>query len=97
MFYKSARVEYHPVGVVGAIVPWNYPFHNIFNPLTAALFAGNAIVIKVGALLGEAGRGRERWDRPRHPARPRPPAGVGARVLVGPVLPPHHRRRPRGG
>ena len=32
---------------VGAIVPWNYPFHNVFNPLTAALFAGNGIVIKV--------------------------------------------------
>lgn len=47
MFYKLARVEYHPVGVVGAIVPWNYPFHNVFNPLTAALFAGNALVIKV--------------------------------------------------
>lgn len=47
MFYKSARVEYHPVGVVGAIVPWNYPFHNIFNPLSAAVYSGNAIVIKV--------------------------------------------------
>lgn len=47
MFYKKARVEYHPLGVVGAIVPFNYPFHNIFNPLTAAVFAGNAIVIKV--------------------------------------------------
>jgi len=46
-FYKSARVEWHPRGVMGAIVPWNYPFHNILNPLTAALFAGNAIVIKV--------------------------------------------------
>lgn len=32
---------------VGAIVPWNYPFHNVFNPLSAAVFAGNAIVIKV--------------------------------------------------
>ncbi|KAL6785880.1 ALDH22 [Auxenochlorella protothecoides x Auxenochlorella symbiontica] len=47
MFYKKARVEYHPVGVVGTIVPWNYPFHNILNPLTAAVFAGNGIVIKV--------------------------------------------------
>uniref|UniRef100_A0A7S4NUP9 Aldehyde dehydrogenase n=1 Tax=Guillardia theta TaxID=55529 RepID=A0A7S4NUP9_GUITH len=44
--HKTSRVEFHPVGVVGAIVPWNYPFHNVFNPLTAALFAGNAIVIK---------------------------------------------------
>ena len=32
---------------VGAIVPFNYPFHNIFNPLMAAVFAGNGIVIKV--------------------------------------------------
>ncbi len=47
MFYKAARVEYHPVGVVGAIVPWNYPFHNVLNPLAAALFAGNGLVVKV--------------------------------------------------
>lgn len=47
MFYKQARVEYHPVGVMGAIVPWNYPFHNVFNPLVANLFAGNALVVKV--------------------------------------------------
>jgi acyl-CoA reductase-like NAD-dependent aldehyde dehydrogenase len=45
--HKSSRVEWVPVGVVGAIVPWNYPFHNVFNPLSAALFAGNGIVIKV--------------------------------------------------
>lgn len=36
---------------IGAIVPWNYPFHNVLNPLSAAVFAGNAIVIKVGVLL----------------------------------------------
>jgi acyl-CoA reductase-like NAD-dependent aldehyde dehydrogenase len=47
MFYKRCRVEYHPVGVMGAIVPWNYPFHNVFNPLLANLFAGNALVVKV--------------------------------------------------
>ena len=45
--HKTSRVEFTPVGVVGAIVPFNYPFHNVFNPLIAALFAGNAIVIKV--------------------------------------------------
>jgi len=47
MGMKTVRVEYVPVGVVGAIVPWNYPFHNVFNPVSAALFSGNAIVIKV--------------------------------------------------
>lgn len=47
MPHKTARVEYHPLGVIGAIVPWNYPFHNIFNPMLSAVFAGNAVVIKV--------------------------------------------------
>lgn len=45
--HKTSRVEWVPVGVVGALVPWNYPFHNVFNPLIAALFCGNAIIIKV--------------------------------------------------
>lgn len=47
MLHKVSRVEFHPLGVVGAIVSWNYPFHNIFNPMLAAVFAGNGIVIKV--------------------------------------------------
>jgi len=47
MMMKTVHVEYDPVGVIGAIVPWNYPFHNVFNPVSAALFSGNAIVIKV--------------------------------------------------
>jgi len=47
MIMKKVRVEYTPLGVIGAIVPWNYPFHNVFNPVSAALFSGNAIVIKV--------------------------------------------------
>ena len=44
---KRVRVEWRALGVIGAIVPWNYPFHNVFNPIISALFAGNAIVIKV--------------------------------------------------
>ena len=28
-------------------MPWNYPFHNVFNPLLAHVFAGNALVVKV--------------------------------------------------
>ncbi|KAI4344789.1 hypothetical protein L6164_011978 [Bauhinia variegata] len=47
MLHKRARVEFHPLGVIGAIVSWNYPFHNIFNPMLAAVFSGNGIVIKI--------------------------------------------------
>lgn len=55
--HKTARVEYVPLGVVAAIVSWNYPFHNLLGPVISALFAGNAIVVKVCAVHGmKAGR-----------------------------------------
>ncbi|KAL2341674.1 hypothetical protein Fmac_009614 [Flemingia macrophylla] len=47
MLHKRAKTEFHPLGVIGAIVSWNYPFHNIFNPMLAAVFSGNGIVIKI--------------------------------------------------
>ncbi|XP_074281557.1 aldehyde dehydrogenase 22A1 [Silene latifolia] len=47
MIHKRAKVEFHPLGVIGAIVSWNYPFHNLFNPMLAAIFSGNGAVIKV--------------------------------------------------
>jgi acyl-CoA reductase-like NAD-dependent aldehyde dehydrogenase len=46
LLHKKARLEYHPLGVVAAITPWNYPYQNIVNPIIPALMAGNAIVIK---------------------------------------------------
>lgn len=47
MLHKTSKVEFYPLGVIGAIVSWNYPFHNILNPMLAAVFSGNSIVIKV--------------------------------------------------
>jgi acyl-CoA reductase-like NAD-dependent aldehyde dehydrogenase len=46
LIHKKARLEFHPLGVVAAIIPWNYPFQNMLNPIIPALMAGNAIVIK---------------------------------------------------
>jgi succinate-semialdehyde dehydrogenase / glutarate-semialdehyde dehydrogenase len=42
----SARVEYQPLGVVGAIGPWNYPVAAICSLAAHALAAGNAMVYK---------------------------------------------------
>jgi coniferyl-aldehyde dehydrogenase len=42
-----ARVEYQPLGVVGIIVPWNYPLYLAIGPLTGALAAGNRAMIKM--------------------------------------------------
>lgn len=44
--YKSAQVVYEPLGVVSALVSWNYPLHNLMGPVVASIFSGNAIVVK---------------------------------------------------
>ena len=41
-----ARILYQPLGVVGIISPWNYPFQLALMPLVAALAAGNRVMLK---------------------------------------------------
>lgn len=36
-----------PLGVLGVIAPWNYPFHNVYNHIVSGIFSGNAVVSKV--------------------------------------------------
>jgi len=43
----SAQVVYQPVGVVGIIVPFNYPVNQAVLPLITALAAGNRAMIKM--------------------------------------------------
>src|SRR5690349_19613589 len=40
------KVWHEPVGVVGAIVPWNFPFEVTINKLGQALATGNTVVLK---------------------------------------------------
>ncbi|MDH6242759.1 aldehyde dehydrogenase family protein [Mycobacterium sp. OTB74] len=42
----TRRVWREPVGVVGAIVPWNFPFEVSIHKLGQALGAGNTVVLK---------------------------------------------------
>jgi coniferyl-aldehyde dehydrogenase len=46
----GARIIYQPVGVVGIIAPWNYPFQLSIMPLIAALAAGNRAMLKPSEL-----------------------------------------------
>jgi len=63
---KKLRIAYRPLGVVGIVTPWNFPFLLTLNPTVQALMAGNAVLLKpseitpfsaqlVERLLDEAG------------------------------------------
>ncbi|HVG28534.1 MAG TPA: aldehyde dehydrogenase family protein [Pyrinomonadaceae bacterium] len=47
---RSSRVVYRPVGVVGIISPWNFPWAIPVGEVVMALAAGNAVVLKPSEL-----------------------------------------------
>src|ERR1700760_2369055 len=53
---KSGHFSFEPLGVVGVIAPWNYPWSIPFGEVAIALMAGNGVVLKPASLtplLGE--------------------------------------------
>ena len=53
---KRNHFSYEPIGVVGVIAPWNYPWSIPFGEVAIALMAGNGVVLKPASLtplLGE--------------------------------------------
>ena len=55
--FLPARIELRPqpLGVVGIIVPWNYPLFLAVTPLVAALAAGNRAYIKMSEFTPQTG------------------------------------------
>ncbi len=60
---KRSLITYRPLGVVGVIAPWNFPFSIPFGQIAMALVAGNAVAFKpssatplVGKLIEEIWR-----------------------------------------
>jgi aldehyde dehydrogenase (NAD+) len=46
----NSEVVREPIGVVGAITPWNYPLHQVVAKVAAALAAGCTVVLKPSEL-----------------------------------------------
>jgi len=51
----SARILYQPLGVIGILSPWNYPFQLAIAPLVDALTAGNRVMLKPSELTPATG------------------------------------------
>jgi succinate-semialdehyde dehydrogenase/glutarate-semialdehyde dehydrogenase len=63
---RYSHIVYHPLGVVGIIPAWNYPFSIPLGEASMAIMAGNSVVIKpseltsligvkIGDIFGKAG------------------------------------------
>ncbi|WP_214788121.1 aldehyde dehydrogenase family protein [Exiguobacterium sp. s21] len=46
---KENRVYRKPLGVIGVISPWNFPFHLAVRSIVSALSTGNTVVVKPAA------------------------------------------------
>jgi coniferyl-aldehyde dehydrogenase len=52
-FPARAELRAQPLGVVGIISPWNYPFQLAMAPLVTAIAAGNRVLLKPSELTPE--------------------------------------------
>jgi coniferyl-aldehyde dehydrogenase len=55
LFGSKTKVHYQPLGVVGIVVPWNFPIFLGLSPLVGALTAGNRAMIKTSEFAENTG------------------------------------------
>ena len=53
---RSSKIIYKPLGVIGIISPWNFPFSIPLGEVVMALMAGNTVVLKPSELTPLVGR-----------------------------------------
>lgn len=87
---KNTQVCFEPLGVILAIMPWNYPFWQAFRAAVPALMAGNTILLKHASNVSGCALAIERVF-----AKAGAPAGLLRTVLVSSQAIPSLIRDPR--
>lgn len=54
--HRKSYVHYAPMGVIGIISPWNFPFILALSEVVTALIAGNTVVLKPSELTPQCGQ-----------------------------------------
>lgn len=52
---KDSYVQFDPLGVIGCIMPWNFPFWQVLRFCVPALIVGNTVVLKHSSVCPLAG------------------------------------------
>ncbi len=54
--HRKSYIHYAPLGVIGIISPWNFPFVLGLSEVATALIAGNAVILKPSELTPQCGQ-----------------------------------------
>ena len=74
----QSYVQYQPLGVVLAVMPWNFPYWQFFRAAAPALMAGNTIILKHASNVPRCSLAIEELF-----VRAGVPTGVASSLLVG--------------
>lgn len=47
----DAWIEFHPIGIIVAIEPWNFPFYQLMRVAAPAIAAGNSVLVKPAGIV----------------------------------------------
>ena len=75
---SKSLVVFEPLGIILAVMPWNFPFWQVFRAAIPALMAGNAVVLKHASNVPGCALAIEQLFR-----QAGPPDGVVRTLLVG--------------